>query len=87
MGTKGSAAGFAEKRPDHLHPEGMVTKGSAAGFAAKRLDHLHSEVGDGHKGSAAGFAAKKITYFLRAGEDHQGVSTRFCSKEAGSLTS
>ena len=44
MATKGSAAGVAANRPDHLHSEGRrATKGSAAGFAESRPDHLLSE--------------------------------------------
>jgi hypothetical protein len=82
MATKGSAAGFAAKRPDHLHPEEMGTKGSAAGFTAKRPDHLQAE---GRRWAPKGQQQvlqqrDQITYKLRAGDEHQSVSSRLCNK-------
>ena len=66
----------------------MATKGSTAGLAEKRLDHLHTE---GRrwppKGQQQVLQQKnQITYILRAGDDQQRVSSRFCSKKARSLT-
>ena len=66
----------------------MYTKGSAIYFAAKSPDHLLSE---GRRWPPKGQQQvlqqrDQITYFLRAGDGHQGVSSKFCSKETRSLT-
>ena len=66
MATKGSAEGFAAKRPDHLHPEGRRWPPKGQQLVLQQRD--------------------QITYYLRAGDDHQRVSSRFCSKETRSLT-
>ena len=82
MATKGSAEGFATKRPDHSlsREQEMTTKGSAEGFAAKRPDHLLSE---GRrlppKGQEQALQQREqITYPLRVGDDHQRVNSNFC---------
>src|ERR1700735_1296840 len=66
----------------------MATKGSAAGFVEKIPDHLLSE---GRRWPPKGQQQvlqqrDQITYFLWAGDGHQRVSSRFCSKETRSLT-
>ena len=66
MGIKGSAVGFATKRPDHSHPEGRRWPPKGQQQVLQQRD--------------------QITYILRAGDGHQRVSSRFCSKEARSLT-
>ena len=90
MATKGSAEGFAAKRPGHLLAEGRrwPPKGSAEGFAPKRPDHLPTE---GRRWSPKGqqkvlVQSDQVTYPLRAGDDHQKVSRRCCSKETRTLT-
>jgi hypothetical protein len=66
----------------------MVTKGSAADFAVKRPNHLHPESGRWPpKGQQEVLQQRDhITYMLRAGDGHQRVSSRYCSKETRSLT-
>jgi hypothetical protein len=66
----------------------MTTKESVTGFAAKRPDHLLSE---GRRWPSKGQQqvlqqTDQITYKLRAGDGHQRVSSRFCSKQTRSLT-
>src|ERR1700691_3425165 len=66
----------------------MATKGSAAGFSAKIPDHLPAK---GRRWPPKGQQQvlqqrNQITYILRAGDGHQRVSSRFCSKETRSLT-
>ena len=88
MATKYLGAGFATKGPDHLHTGGRKwTKGLAAGFEERRPDHLQSY---GRRWSPKGQQQvlqqrEQITYFLEAGDGHQRVSSRFCSKETRSL--
>jgi hypothetical protein len=61
MATKGSAAGFVAKKPDHLHPKGRKwpAKGQQQVFEQRdQITHtLRAEMAT--KGSAAGFAAKR----------------------------
>ena len=66
MATKGSAAGFAAKRPDHLLPEGKRWPPKGQQQVLQQSD--------------------QITYKLRAGDGHQRVSSRVCSKETKLLT-
>ena len=66
----------------------MAIKGSAAGFAANRPDHLQSE---GRRWPPKGQQqvlqqTDQITYSLRAGDGHQRVNGKFCSKQTKSLT-
>ena len=66
----------------------MATKWSAAGFAAKRPDHLHTEGRRWPPTNQKQVLPQRdqITYSLRAGDGHQRVNSRFCSKETRSLT-
>ena len=66
MATKGSAAGFAANRPDHLQPEDRRWPPKGQQQVLKQTD--------------------QITYSLKAGDGHQRVSSRFCSKQTRSLT-
>ena len=91
MATDGSAACFAAKRPDHLHTEGRrwPPKGKKQVLQPKRPNHLLPE---GRKWPPKGqqqvlWQRDQITYFLRAGDGHQRVSSLFCSIETRSLTS
>ena len=66
----------------------MTIKVSTAGFAAKRSDDLLPE---GRRWPPKGQQQvlqqrDQITYILRAGDGQQRVSSRFHSKETGSLT-
>ena len=78
MATKGSAAGFAAKRPDHLlSGQEMATKWSAADFSARMPDHLLPE---GRRWPSKGQQQVwqqrvHIIYILRAEDDHQRVSS------------
>ena len=90
MATKGSAEGFAPNRPDHLLPEGgkWPPKGQQKVFLPKRPDHLQTE---GRKWPPKSqqkvlLQRDQITYPLRAGDGHQRVRSRFCSKETRLLT-
>ena len=67
----------------------MVTKESAAGFAANRPDHLLPENRRWPPKSQQQVLQQtdQITYILKAGDGHQRVSSRFCSKQTRSLTS
>ena len=90
MATKGSAAGFAEKRPDHLLSKGRrwPPKGQQQVLQQRDLITYNLRVGDGHQRvSSMVFQQRdQITYNLRVGDGHQRVSSRFGSKETRSLT-
>ena len=69
MATKGSAAGFAAKRPDHLQTEGRrwPPKGQQKVLLQKDQITYSLRARDGTKGSADGFAAKRPDHLLPEG--------------------
>ena len=64
MATKGSAAGFEAKRPDHLLPEGRrwPPKGQQEDLQKNDQITYILRAGDGPKESAAGFSVKRPNY-------------------------
>ena len=89
MANKGSVAGFVAKdliiyilRTEDSH------QGLGAGLVANRPDHLLPEARRWPpKGQPQVLQQRdQITYPLKAGNGHQKVSSRFCSKETRSLT-
>ena len=90
MATKGSAEGFAPKRPDHLLPKGRKWPPKGQQKVLPQRDQILLPEGKGWppKGQQKVLLQRdQITYFLRAGNGHQRVSRRFGSKETRSLTS
>ena len=69
MATKGSAAGFAAKRPDHLHSEGRRWPPKGQQQVLQQRDQITYQlrVGDGPKGSAAGLVAERPDHLLSVG--------------------
>src|SRR6202044_2983741 len=61
MATKGSTAGFAAKRPDHLLPEDRRWPPKGQQQVLQQRDQITYSLGQemATKGSAAGFAAKR----------------------------
>src|ERR1700722_16508061 len=90
MATKGSAAGFAAKRPDHLLSEGSrwPPKGQQQVLQERDQITYSLRAADGHqKGQQQVLWQRdQITYNLKAEDDHQRVSSRFCSKETNQIT-
>src|ERR1700733_6727200 len=70
MATKGSAAGFAAKRPDHLPTESRrwPPKGQQQVLQQKDQITYFLRAGDGTKGSAAGFAIKRLNHLQTEGK-------------------
>ena len=87
-GNQRSAAGFAARRSDHLHPEGrrLPPKGQQQVF--QQRDHLHTESRRWPpKGQQQVWQQKyQITYSLKAGDSHQVVNSRVYRKETRLLT-
>src|SRR6202044_3997517 len=68
MATKGSAAGFAAKRPDHLLPEGRRWPPKGQWQVLQQRDQITYFLREmATKRSAAGFAAKRPDHLLPEG--------------------
>ena len=69
MAIKGSAAGFATKRPDHLQPEGRIWATKSQQQVLQQRDQITYilRAVDGHQRSAAGFTAKRPDHLLPEG--------------------
>ena len=92
MSTKGSAAGLAMNRPDHLLSEGRkwAWKGQELDF--QQMDQITYTLQGGDEYMSKGqqhdlLQKAQITYKLRAADGHQRVSSRICIKQTISLTS
>ena len=84
MATKGSAAGFAAKRPDHLHTEGRrwPPKGQQQVLQQRDLITYFLDRKWPQNGQQQIFQQGcQITYFLKAGDGHQKVSREFVMNE------
>ena len=86
MATKGSAAGFAAMRPDHLLPEGRrwPPKGQQQVLQQKEQITYILRAGDGHQRVSSKFCTQ-IAYILRAGDGRQRVSVVFAAKRPDHL--
>ena len=70
MAAKGSAAGFTEKRPDHLQSEGRRGPSKGQQRVLQQRDQITYilRAGDGHQRSPAGFALKRLDGLHSEGE-------------------
>ena len=61
MATKGSAAGFAAKRPDHLHAEGRRWPPKGQQLVSQQKDQITYILrgGDGHQMVSSRFYSKE----------------------------
>ena len=61
MATKGSAAGFAAKKPDHLHPEGRRWPPKGQQQVGQQRDQItyNLRVGDDHQRVSRSLATKR----------------------------
>ena len=88
MATKGSAAGFAAKRPDHLQTKGRRWPPNGQQQVLLDRDQIPYllRAGDDHQRSAASFVAKRPNYLLSEGRvSHQKVHREFVMEETVSI--
>ena len=88
MATKGSAACFAAKRPDHLHSEGRRWPPKGQQQILQQRDQITYplKAGDGHQMVSSMFCSRDhITYFLMAGDGHQRSAAGFAAKRPDHL--
>jgi hypothetical protein len=70
MASKGSAAGFAAKRPDHLLPEGRRWPPKGQQQVLQQRDQITYilRAGDGHQWVSSSFATKRPDHLLSGQE-------------------